>query len=157
MRRKGTGMATDFPTSGSKHLARKSELGRTRQQLDAYRDILVIEDDNTDAERLTAKLHVLFGYDTGIRCAGDLEQAIACIEEQEPHLIFLDDILKPSLTALQAIPQLRSAGYKGPIIVVSGLVTHSRRSCLLANGASDAIHKDDIDSVRLAEAVSSLS
>ena len=71
----------------------------------------------------------------------------------EPCLVFLDDILKPSATPSQAIPLLRNAGYAGPIIVVSGQVTHSRRSSLLADGASDVIHKDDVDSVRVAEAI----
>jgi len=57
---------------------------------------------------------------------------------------------------LQTIPLMRGAGYTGPIIVISGQVTHSRRSGLLANGASDVIHKDDVDSVRVAEAIAGL-
>ena len=50
-------------------------------------------------------------------------------------------------------PSCAAAGYDGPIIVVSGAVTQARRSRLIAGGASDVIHKDDVDSVRLAEAV----
>ena len=76
--------------------------------------------------------------------------------ESKPSLVFLDDILKPSTNALQTIPLMRGAGYTGPIIVISGQVTHSRRSGLLANGASDVIHKDDVDSVRVAEAIAGL-
>jgi DNA-binding NarL/FixJ family response regulator len=76
--------------------------------------------------------------------------------QTKPLLVFLDDILKPSTNALQTMPLLRQAGYSGPIIVISGQVTHSRRSDLIAGGASDVIHKDDVDSVRVAEAIAGL-
>jgi hypothetical protein len=38
-------------------------------------------------------------------------------------------------------------------VVVSGQVTRKRREDLLAAGATDVIHKDDVDSVRLGEAL----
>ncbi len=84
---------------------------------------------------------------------GSLGDAIDSIADRQPSLTFLDDILKPSADAFMSIPELRRAGYVGPIIVVSGAVTQSRRTRLIAGGASDVIHKDDLDSVRLAEAV----
>jgi CheY-like chemotaxis protein len=146
-------MASGFKTRGSDHLAKKSELVAGRARLGVLKEILIIEDESLDAERLTATLRVLFGYDSQIRCASTLGDAVDSIMEQQPCLVFLDDILKPSATASQAIPLLRKAGYAGPIIVVSGQVTHSRRSSLFADGASDVIHKDDIDSVRVAEAI----
>ncbi len=149
----GMGMATGFTTCGRDHLAKKSELVAARARLGVLKEILVIEDESLDAERLTATLRVLFGYESQIRCASTLGDAVDSIIEQQPCLVFLDDILKPSATASQAIPLLRKAGYAGPIIVVSGQVTHSRRSSLLADGASDVIHKDDVDSVRVAEAI----
>ena len=62
-------------------------------------------------------------------------------------------ILPPSDTASTTIPFLRRCGYEGPIIVVSGEMTRSRRQELMVAGASDVIHKDDIDSVRISEAL----
>jgi CheY-like chemotaxis protein len=150
------GMAAGFISCGGDHLAKKSELVRARARLGVFRDILIIEDETLDAERLSATLRVLFGYDTQIRWASSLGDAVDRIIAQTPCAVFLDDILKPSTTASQAIPLLRNAGYAGAIIVVSGQVTHSRRSSLLAAGASDVIHKDDVDSVRVAEALASL-
>ena len=79
--------------------------------------------------------------------------ALDSLAEKPPSLTFLDDILKPSADAFLSIPELRRAGYDGPIIVVSGAVTQSRRTRLMAGGATDVIHKDDVDSVRVAEAV----
>ncbi len=149
-------MATGFNSCGGDHLAKKSELVRARAKLGVFNDILIIEDETLDAERLSATLHVLFGYETQIRWASTLGDAVDRVIEQKPCVLFLDDILKPSATASQAIPMLREAGYAGPIVIVSGQVTYSRRSSLLADGASDVIHKDDVDSVRVAEALAGL-
>ncbi len=149
-------MATEFNTCGGSHLAKKGELVRARAKLGLLRDVLVIEDETPDAERLTATLRVIFGYDLQIHWAPTLGEAVDRVLESKPRLVFLDDILKPSTDALQSIPLLRGAGYAGPIIVVSGQVTHSRRRGLLANGASDVIHKDEVDSVRVAEAIARL-
>lgn len=149
-------MGTGFNLCGSSHLAKKSELVREREKLGKFHEILVVEDDSLDADRLTATLRVLFGYDTQIRWASTLGDAVNAVIERKPGIVFLDDVLKPSSSASQAIPLLRNAGYVGPIIIVSGLVTHSRRVNLLADGANEVIHKDDVDSVRLAEALARL-
>ena len=140
-------------TTGSGHLTKRSDLASARAKLEQPVEILIIDDEPLDAERLTATLHVLFGYQVQIRWARSLGDAVKSLAERLPTLTFLDDILKPSDDAFLSIPELRRAGYEGPIIVVSGAVTQSRRSRLIAGGASDVIHKDDVDSVRLAEAV----
>ncbi len=145
-----------FTSCGGDHLTKKSELVRARAQLGVFHDILIVEDETLDAERLSATLRVLFGYETQIRLASSPGDAVDRVIEQKPCALFLDDILKPSATASQAIPLLRDAGYTGPIIVVSGQVTHARRSSLILAGASDVIHKDDVDSVRVAEALAGL-
>jgi DNA-binding NarL/FixJ family response regulator len=149
-------MATEFTTCGGSHLAKKSLLVGARAKLGPSRDVLVIEDEALDAERLTATLRVIFGYELRIHLASTPSDAVDRVIDSKPCLVFLDDILKPSANALQTMPLLRGAGYTGPIIVISGQVTHSRRSGLLANGASDVIHKDDVDSVRVAEAIARL-
>lgn len=149
-------MASGFHTCGGSHLARKSALVRARARLDGLRDILLIEDEAPDAERLTATLRVLLGYETKIRWASSLGDAVDSIIALKPSIVFLDDILKPSTDALQSIPLLRGVGYAGPIIVVSGLATRSRRASLLQEGANNVIHKDDVDSVSVGEAIAGL-
>lgn len=126
---------------------------RARQGLPQLANILIIEDETFDAERLSATLRVMFGYELLVRRAATLASALDRIIEQKPEIIFLDDVLKPSDDASQSIPYIRRAGYEGPIVVVSGQVTRTRRATLLAAGATDVIHKDDVDSVRLAEAL----
>ena len=146
-------MATSSTGSGADFLAKKSDMTRARKNMPVLKSILIVEDEDPDAERLQATLRVMFGYDLELRRAATLGSAIDAILKKVPELVFLDDVLKPSDEAHQTIPFLRRAGYEGPIVVVSGRVNRQRRTALTSAGATDVIHKDDVDSVRLAEAL----
>ena len=52
---------------------------------------------------------------------------------------------------------IRRAGYTGPIVVISGELTRDRRSALIAKGATDTIHKDDLNSVAIAEVLTRIA
>ena len=138
---------------GGTFLTRKSDVTKSQQATARPNDILIVEDENFDADRLRATLHIMFGYGIEVRRARTLGSALDCVIERHPQLIFLDDYLKPSDNATQTIPFLRHCGYAGPIIVVSGQVDRLRRAMLVKAGAIDVIHKDDLDSVRIAEAL----
>lgn len=146
-------MASSSIETGGDFLKRKSNVTKLRKSLPHLRDILIVDDSDVDANRLKATLRVMFGYDTQVRRASTLATAVDSVILAQPDLIFLDDVLKPSDSATETIPFLRHAEYKGPIIVVSGEVTRNRRVQLLASGATEVIHKDDVDSVRLTEAM----
>lgn len=149
-------MATSSSSSGGDFLAKKSELMRARQELPALKDVLIVEDEKLDADRMFATLRVMFGYTIEVRRASTLAAAIDAVMVRKPEIVFLDDILKPSDDAGQTIPFLRRAGYEGPIVVVSGQASRTRRTALLALGANEVIHKDDVDSVRLTEALNNV-
>ena len=138
---------------GSEFLARKSDLTRMRQNIPGLKDVLIVDDNNFDADSLRASLNMMFGYALTLRRAKTLGSALDCVIERKPDLIFLDDILPPSDTASTTIPFLRRCGYEGPIIVVSGEMTRMRRQVLMMAGAADVLHKDDLDSVRISEAL----
>lgn len=140
-------------SAGGDFLTRKSDLTKSRSKMPELSDLLIIDDDTFDADRLRATLHLMFGYDISVRRAKTLGSALDCVIERQPELIFLDDILKPSDTATNTVPFLRRCGYEGPIVIVSGMVDRQRRAVLVAAGAADVIHKDDLDSVRVAEAL----
>ncbi len=140
-------------SSGGDFLARKNDVSHLGKRLPKLSDVLIIEDETFDADRLRATLRVMLGYDVGVRRAASLGSAIDAVLNQQPELIFLDDLLKPSDTADITIPFLRRAKYEGPLVVVSGQVTRARRAELIGLGATDVIHKDDVDSVRLSEAL----
>lgn len=146
-------MAASSTGSGGDFLTHKSAVMRTRAGLPALRDVLIVEDENLDADRLFATLRVMFGYTLDVRRANTLATALDAVLARMPELIFLDDILKPSDEATQSIPFIRRAGYTGPIVVVSGQATRSRRAILIEAGANEVVHKDDVDSVRLTEAL----
>lgn len=146
-------MAKSSTGSGGDFLERKSGIMRERGALPKLNDILVVDDEAIDADRMFATLRVMFGYEFTMRRAATAGAAIDAVIAAKPDLLFLDDILKPSDDAAHTIPYLRRAGYAGPIVVISGQVTRTRRVALLAAGATDVIHKDDVDSVRLTEAL----
>ena len=126
---------------------------RGKSGLPPLKEVVVVDDENLDADRMFGTLRVMFGYNINVRRAATVGAAIDLVMALTPDIVFLDDILKPSDDAAQTIPFLRRAGYDGPIVVVSGQVTRNRRTVLLTAGATDVIHKDDVDSVRLTEAL----
>ena len=140
------------PTGGN-FLTKKSDMTKSRKGLPDVSDFLIVEDENFDADRLRATLHIMFGYAIQVRRAKTLGSALDAVIERQPQLIFLDDYLKPSDNATQTIPFLRRCGYEGPIVIISGAVDRHRRATLIKAGAVDVIHKDDLDSVRVAEAL----
>lgn len=146
-------MASSPTGSGGDFLAKKSDLLRARASMPVLKTVLIVEDEDPDAEKLQATLRVMFGYDLEVRRSATLNSAIDAVLKKMPELVFLDDVLRPTDEAHQTIPFLRRAGYEGPIVVVSGRVNRRRRADLTAAGATDVIHKDDVDSVRLAEAL----
>lgn len=146
-------MASSSSGSGGDFLDRKSGVVRGKAGLPVLKEIVVVDDENLDADRMFGTLRVIFGYAINVRRAATVGAAIDLVMALPPDIVFLDDILKPSDDASQTIPFLRRAGYTGPIVVVSGQVTRNRRTVLLTAGATDVIHKDDVDSVRLTEAL----
>lgn len=146
-------MASSSSGSGGDFLERKSGIMRGRGALPVLKDIVVVDDDVIDADRMFATLRVMFGYEFTMRRAATAGAAIDAVIAAKPDILFLDDILKPSDDAAHTIPFLRRAGYDGPIVVISGQVTRARRAVLFDAGATEVIHKDDVDSVRLTEAL----
>ena len=118
------------PKTGGGHLARKSALAIARAGKPAFEDILLVEDKDKEAARLTSTLNVIFNRTASIRRATTLAKALDAVIAKKPDLIFLDDILPPNDNALLTIPFVRRCGYEGPIVVVSSAVTRQRRALL---------------------------
>ena len=147
-------MPADKPMSpGGKHLTEKSALAKARQGLPKFSDILIVEDDALDAKRLQGTLRSLFGYEVSMRIATTLGKALDAVIERKPDIIFLDDHLKPKDNASETIPFLRRCNYEGPIIIVSGMLNQRRAAELTRAGAVVAIHKDQLDSRTIEEAI----
>jgi len=145
--------------TGADYLVEKSDLARMGKLVHKLKDILIVEDESLAGDRLAATLRAMLGYEPEVRRARTLGSALDMVLKKHPELILLDDILKPSDTALDSLPMIRHTGYKGPIVIISANVDRFRRAELLAKGADDTINKDELDSgaiaktlLRLAEA-----
>ncbi len=146
-------MSTSNSPTGGDILVRRNNATWQKKSLPQIKDVLVVEDEDFDAERLTATLHIILGRETKVRHAATLASALDRVLEEMPDMVFLDDYLKPNDTASQTIPLLRRAGYEGPIVVISGEVDRRREADLKAAGAAAALHKEDVDSGSVTEAL----
>lgn len=117
------------------------------------RNILLVEDEDFDARRLAATLRVALGRAIDVRRVCSVQEVSGAIAQSMPDIVFIDDYLGPSDSALQTIPELRLAGYAGSIIVMSGEMNRSRMTELGALGVKDALHKDDITSATITAAI----
>jgi DNA-binding NarL/FixJ family response regulator len=115
--------------------------------------ILVVEDEQLDGDRLDAVIHAVLGYEVTIRRAKTLMLAVDAALDIKPDLVMLDDRLKPMDNADATIPYLRRAGYIGPIVAMSSLLTRKRTAELLRLGATHVLHKDDFDGTSFAAAI----
>lgn len=150
-------MNSNSKGTGADYLVEKSDLARSSNVVPQLKDILIVEDENLPGDRLTATLRTMFGYDVEVRRAKTLAIALDLILAKKPELILLDDILKPTDTALDSLPLIRHAGFKGPVVIVSGQVDRHRRAELLEKGADDTINKDDLDSTAISKILQRLA
>ena len=74
--------------SGGDFLTKKSDITKLRMQLPSLKDILVVDDETFDADRLQATLRVMFGYDTAMRRAATIATAVDCVLSSKPELVF---------------------------------------------------------------------
>lgn len=137
--------------TGADYLVEKSDLSRMGRLVPKLKDILIVEDESLAGDRLAATLRAMLGYEPLVRRARTLGSALDMLLKKHPELILLDDLLKPSDTALDSLPMIRHTGYKGPIVIVSANVDRFRRAELLSKGADDTINKDDLDSAAIAK------
>jgi len=136
--------------------AASDPLRRRTRESDTY--ILVIERSTIDGDRMVATLRVLFGYQVRIDRTFSAHEAVAQLGARMPTLLLLGDTDSigtgvDDAALLAAMAQLRNAGYVGPVIAVTGLLTRSRRARLLSAGVIDAFHKDELCSERITQAL----
>ncbi len=112
-------------------------------------NVLVVDDCVMDTSRLRTTLHLIFGYEINVHEANTLSIAIDQVLKHKPHLVLRDYNLELSTDrACDCIPYLRRVGYDGPIGIVSGTAIRKWRLKLMAAGAAEVLHKDNVDSIR---------
>lgn len=139
--------ADDF---GTDHMRSRSILAKQIRELPPLDNFLIIDDEMADVKWLLSSLKLVCGHDITVRHARSLGTALDALRQATPQLVFLDDRLSPVDSASTSIPFIRRAGYKGPLVIVSGAITRQRASELSALGIAGLLHKDDIESARVA-------
>ncbi len=119
----------------------------------AGRRLLIADDNKDDVKHLSTTLGIIAGQGCEIVTAPSLKKAVELIAQQSFSLLFIDDRISGLEKFEHSMPKLRTAGYHGPVIVVSGFISPERRRSLFELGAVDAIHKDDLEGLRIAEAI----
>jgi CheY-like chemotaxis protein len=137
-------------------LVRKSELAKRMRLLPPLRSIMVIDDNEQDARHATVVLQMLLGPDLNLTSHRYLAKAVAELQRRMPDLIILDDHLPPMDRAETSLKALQRFGFKGPFIVMTGMLDRARKLELEKLGPLGLIHKDDLDSFSLSEVLTRL-
>lgn len=139
--------------AGGAHLERRSALLKKIHALGLKIKLLIVEDKQQDANFITKPLARLFGSLADIVVAASVVSLKAALEREAFSLIILDDRMDAGATANQTLPMIRDAGHKGPILVVSAILTQARRAELKRLGAEIVLTKDELDSVELGDRI----
>ena len=112
--------------------------------------MLVIDDNEDDALLLEARLAALEGWQINLDHVLDPADAGETVERDRPDLVFLDYRLG-SMTGLELLAQLRAAGLRCPVIVLTGQGDEYIAAELSSAGADAYLVKDDLSTDRLPE------
>jgi DNA-binding NarL/FixJ family response regulator len=146
-------LVTDDPKSV---LVRKSELAKRMQLLPPLRNIMVIDDSEQDARHVEVVLKMLLGPQMVVTSHRYLAKAVAELQRNMPDLVILDDHLPPMDRAETSHKALQRFGFRGPFIIMTGMLDRARRLELDKLGPLGMIHKDDMDSFSLSEVLTRL-
>jgi PAS domain S-box-containing protein len=104
-------------------------------------NILLVEDDDLDAELILAELESggISCYTRRVESDAEFRTAIAGPIQID---VILCDYGLPDLDALRALEQLKAAGLTTPLIVVSGRLSDERATDCIRLGAADYVIKD---------------
>ena len=138
---------------GRDYLARRSWLIKNAHAAANPTDIVVIDDNARDIDRMASALRLMFGRDISIRIGKTLAAMNLLLRDKQPDLLIVDDNLNHGLRAEATVAAATLLRFQGPIFIVTGMLTRQRLVELKKLGVIDVIHKDDLDSTRLREAV----
>ena len=127
-------------------LMTRSKLAQAMKEVPKFKNILIIEDNQRDSDRLASTLRTIFGYDANVRQCRTLGTALDEVMNDQPEIVFLDDRLGPIDKAEKSVPFLRTARYGAMIFVISSFIDRRRRADIMKLGVDDVIDKDDLDS-----------
>ncbi len=123
---------------------RKPEIGHI--------SILVLDDDETDLERIRRLLSSIPARDFLIYPHSEINEAVECARQNEIHLCITDYSLAGG-TAEDFINKLKSHSINTPVIVLSAYDEEGLDSDFLTNDIADFINKDELSAQLLVRSI----
>lgn len=123
---------------------------------DARRTVnILLVDDEQDAQIvLQLTLKKVKSHSINLKYVGDIRAAVDCIKADDIDIVLLDNRLIPNNDFRETAPQLRKAGYLGPIGIVSSDISDSYFQEFEGYGADFRIGKDELDGAAISFIIS---
>lgn len=107
--------------------------------------ILLVDDDPAEQVLLRRTLSKVEGSPIELEYVGDIASAVDCVKAGDIDIVFLDNRLVPNNDFRETAPQLREAGFIGPIGIISSDISGSYFQQFREFGVDFRIGKDEID------------
>jgi hypothetical protein len=131
--------------------SRKSMLLKNLVNVNGFKAIQIIDDNNLAGEHFTAVIHLLLGRRGIVSHQKSVVNGVRQMVRRLPQLVVLKDHIPPVDYADRSVATLRKYGYGGPIIITGDNFSRERRRSLLAIEPIEIIAYDDVDSWSVAE------
>ena len=107
--------------------------------------VLLVDDDAAEHILLRRKLENAEGRAVTLDYVADIESAIDKVKSGTVDMVFLDNRLVPNNDFRETAPQLRQAGFIGPIGIISSDISGKYFEQFREYGVDFRIGKDEID------------
>lgn len=120
-----------------------SQLTKNKSVADA--SILVIDDHANVSKLVEAYVAKASFNKVVIDHAPNLEVALIKIEQKQPNIVLLDNLLPPHFDFRHSVEELRTI-YDGPLVLFSGEIPHNIGAHKIDSSLTASMSKDDISS-----------
>ena len=107
--------------------------------------VLLVDDDPAEHVILKRKLNASEGANIDLDYVGDIASAVDAVKGGDIDMVFLDNRLVPNNDFRETAPQLRQAGFIGPIGIISSDISGAYFEKFREFGVDFKIGKEEID------------
>ncbi|PWW04008.1 CheY-like chemotaxis protein [Hoeflea marina] len=112
--------------------------------------VLLVDDDPNENLILQRLFRNLTTPTISLEYVGDIAKAVECVTQSPIDIVLLDNRLVPNNDFRETAPQLRNAGFTGPIGIISSDITGQYFQKFPEYGADFRLGKDEIDAKTIA-------
>lgn len=139
--------------TASEHIVSKHDAFTSEAVQSLVKNTLIVGGSKGDTRLLISLLRAALGRHVDAALAIGADEALRAYASARPELVLVRDNPDRAMNAAETIERLRAAGATAPVIVIHGALSARDAVVLRRLGVLDAIDADDLDSVRLFEAL----